>query len=437
MWCLISQPNSVVFEVRVDPKAIGQECLEKACEYLGITHEADYFGLKYENSRGEELWLNLRNPIDRQVNCHAVPLRFSLRVKFWIPPHLLLQDTTKHQFYLNAKHDLLDKSLLVDNWETVSYLIALIAQAEEIDYDPIHPPHTVYLQTSTISAVDCLEKPQDLLHKIIEEHKRLKGGKRSTAEYWLLKAVSEQETFGEERFHAVTKQHPHESLSVGVGPHGISISSENKEKQLITFSSVISASSQKRNFRFGYLLEDGSTTELEVKLDSSHLASGLYRALTEKHAFYSCETVTSAVMAQCIRDLKGIIVSIFNEDSNQGKKYVFDIRRTCREVYDGARRAIYQENNLQSTEQSNTKCQDHEDNCKDSQEKYLRLLDSMLCKICMDSQIDTAFLPCGHVLACNHCALRCDKCPICRTDIKQSQKLFLPVEFRTTERIEC
>lgn len=29
MWCLISQPNSVVFEVRCDPKAIGQDCLEK------------------------------------------------------------------------------------------------------------------------------------------------------------------------------------------------------------------------------------------------------------------------------------------------------------------------------------------------------------------------------------------------------------------------
>lgn len=265
---------------------------------------------------------------------------------------------------MNAKHDLLDKSLLVYNWDTVAYLIALIAQAEEIDYDPIHPPHATYMQTASICAVECSDKPHNLLHKIIEEHKRLKGGKRSTAEYWLLKAVSEQETFGEERFHAVTKQLPHESLTIGVGPHGISLSSESRGKQLITFSSIISASSQKRYFRFGYLLEDGSTTELEVKLDSSHLASGLYRALTEKHAFYSCETVTSEVMAQCIRDLKGILVSIFNEDSNQGKKYVFDIRRTCREVYDGARRAIYQENNLQSTEQSDTKSQGHEDECK-------------------------------------------------------------------------
>lgn len=38
---------------------------------------------------------------------------------------------------------------------------------------------------------------------------------------------------------------------------------------------------------------------------------------------------------------QGTIVSIFNEDTSLGKKYVFDIRRTCREVYDNARRALY------------------------------------------------------------------------------------------------
>lgn len=33
MWCLVSQPNSVVIEVEVDLKAKGQECLEKVrCE---------------------------------------------------------------------------------------------------------------------------------------------------------------------------------------------------------------------------------------------------------------------------------------------------------------------------------------------------------------------------------------------------------------------
>lgn len=117
-------------------------------------------------------------------------------------------------------------------------------------------------------------------------------------------------------------------------------------------------------FHLVYLSLDGEETSLNFKLDSSQSASGLYRAITEKHAFYSCETVRSAVTAQFIRDLKvfennddidarhrliplfslyvqGTIISIFNEDSTLGKKYVFDIRRTCREVYDNARRALY------------------------------------------------------------------------------------------------
>lgn len=29
LWCLVSQPNSVVLEVEVDQRANGQECLEK------------------------------------------------------------------------------------------------------------------------------------------------------------------------------------------------------------------------------------------------------------------------------------------------------------------------------------------------------------------------------------------------------------------------
>lgn len=46
--------------------------------------------------------------------------------------------------------------------------------------------------------------------------------------------------------------------------------------------------------------------------------------------------------------LQGTIVSIFNEDTSLGKKYVFDIRRTCREVYDNARRALYQSGETQT-----------------------------------------------------------------------------------------
>lgn len=161
--------------------------------------------------------------------------------------------------------------------------------------------------------------------------------KSSAAEYWLLKEISELETFGEEVFSSKTT-----GTALGVGPHGITVCKKDQPKELISFNNIISASSHKRIFKLEFFTADNAETVLEVKLDSSHVASSLYRALTEKHAFYSCETVRSAVTTQFIRDLKGTIVSIFNEDSTLGKKYVFDIRRTCREVYDNARRALYQ-----------------------------------------------------------------------------------------------
>lgn len=38
---------------------------------------------------------------------------------------------------------------------------------------------------------------------------------------------------------------------------------------------------------------------------------------------------------------QGTIASIFNDATTLGRRYVFDIRRTCREVHDGARRAAH------------------------------------------------------------------------------------------------
>lgn len=237
----------------------------------------------------------------------------------------------------------MEKRLLASNWDCVIKLVALIAQADSGDYDGLHKPHNVYLLALNVATAESdLQKPADLMQKIVAEHQSYAGMKASTAEYWLLKEVASQDSFGEEMFLAK----PNGNVKMGVGPHGISVYEKEKEKHIIPFTAIQSASSHRRIFKLEYLGADNLVAHLETKLDSNHAASSLYRAITEKHAFYSCETVRTAVTAQFIRDLKGTIVSIFNEDSSLGKKYVFDIRRTCREVYDNARRALYQENQL-------------------------------------------------------------------------------------------
>lgn len=412
MWCLVSQPNAVIIEVEVDPKAKGQECLEKVCRCLGINNESDYFGLKYHSVKGQDAWLNLRNPIERQV-VGVAPYRFGLRVKFWVPPHLLLQDTTRHQFYLHAKLDMLEGRLKVENDTMAVKLIALIAQAENGDLEPCSPPLCLYSQWCQVLMEGNTE---ETLEKVATCHKDIMGMKTSAAEYWLLKEISVLESFGEELF--VCK-----NATLGIGPHGINLYHPNK--QSIPYTAIRSAASHRRIFQLQYDNTSNEETTLELKFESSLAATGVYRALTEKHAFYSCETVRGAVTAQFIRDLKGTIVSIFNESSPLGKKYVFDIRRTCREVHDNARRALYQP--PQETSVGTTPNSSSEDKSQvRASEKLARLLDALTCRICMDAAIDTVFFPCAHVIACSECADRCQSCPLCRASIDEARRVYLP-----------
>jgi E3 ubiquitin-protein ligase MYLIP len=72
----------------------------------------------------------------------------------------------------------------------------------------------------------------------------------------------------------------------------------------IPYTAIQTAVSQRRLFHLAYADIDGREASLQIKLESTQAASGVYRAITEKHAFYSCETVRSAVTTQFIRDLK-------------------------------------------------------------------------------------------------------------------------------------
>lgn len=53
------------------------------------------------------------------------------------------------------------------------------------------------------------------------------------------------------------------------------------------------------------------------------------------------------------------------------------------------------------------------------------LKSNRLCKICMSKEMDTVFLPCGHLMTCNECASKVKDCCMCRTFIRGTVKTFL------------
>lgn len=113
---------------------------------MGFTCETEYFGLvecnKDDNGDTSNRtnptqyydWINLRNPLGQHGNA-AQPYLLALRVKFWVPAHLILQENVRNIFYMQARMDLLEGRLCAPDWETAAKLSALIAQADEIKFD--------------------------------------------------------------------------------------------------------------------------------------------------------------------------------------------------------------------------------------------------------------------------------------------------------------
>ncbi|XP_058067035.1 death-associated inhibitor of apoptosis 1 [Anopheles bellator] len=51
--------------------------------------------------------------------------------------------------------------------------------------------------------------------------------------------------------------------------------------------------------------------------------------------------------------------------------------------------------------------------------------DGKICKICFVNEYNTAFLPCGHVVACAKCASSVTKCPLCQQPFINVLRLYL------------
>lgn len=171
----------------------------------------------------------------------------------------------------------------------------------------------------------------------------------------------------------------------------------------------------KRSIRLTYMNEEHEEVNLELKLPNHRTAASLYRVVTEKQSFYCCETVRPIVTTQFIRDFKGTIVSMFNEDTELGKRYVFDIQRTCREVYDNARRTLHSRGieitkvqqecpQVQAEKLDQQLSQEAAESNKLERLVEERILEAVTCIICVDNQMETMFLPCGHIAACRQCA---------------------------------
>lgn len=115
------------------------------CKNLGFICETEYFGLVECNKDTSAAvngntnryydWINLRNPLG-QHGTAGQPYSLAFRVKFWVPAHLILQESVRNIFYMQARIDLLEGRLRANDWESAAKLGALLAQGDDLKFDP-------------------------------------------------------------------------------------------------------------------------------------------------------------------------------------------------------------------------------------------------------------------------------------------------------------
>ncbi|KAL0622882.1 E3 ubiquitin-protein ligase MYLIP, partial [Plecturocebus cupreus] len=350
-----------------------------------------------------------------------------------LKPKLILTLLCRHIFFLHIKEALLAGHLMCSPEQAVE-LSALLAQTKFGDYNQ----NTAKYNYEELCAK---ELSCAALNSIVAKHKELEGTSQASAEYQVLQIVSAMENYGIE-WHSV-RDSEGQKLLIGVGPEGISICKDDFSPiNRIAYPVVQMATQSGKNVYLTVTKESGNSIVLLFKMISTRAASGLYRAITETHA---CDTVTNAVMMQYSRDLKGHLASLFlNENINLGKKYVFDIKRTSKEVYDHARRALYNagvvdlvsrsnqspSNSPLKSSESSMSCSSCEGlSCQQTralQEKLRKLKEAMLCMVCCEEEINSTFCPCGHTVCCESCAAQLQSCPVCRSHVEHVQHVYLP-----------
>lgn len=248
---------------------MNQFVLLQVCRNLGILCETEYFGLLYSSPNTQPLpneiqWINLRNPLHRRNS--ADTLLLDLRVKFWVPGHLILQEKVRDVFHMQVREMLLNRQLRPSDWNCAAKLSALLAHSDGIefsersllensnelmetfeqskhhstdsDFTKQHKKHKSSRHKTASENCDTKEQnenlqrlqllklhdyfnyviephfdateahdpmPQDLFSVIAKEHEKLsrKNMSQQSAKYWLLEEISFLKGFGEESFHGI------------------------------------------------------------------------------------------------------------------------------------------------------------------------------------------------------------------------------------------
>ncbi|XP_063696660.1 moesin/ezrin/radixin homolog 2 [Culicoides brevitarsis] len=219
-------------EFFLDGRATGSYLFDLVCRTIGL-RETWYFGLQFEDCKGNLNWLKMDKKVVDQVVDLTKPISFMFFAKFY-PENVseeLIQEITQHLFYLQIKQAILSMDIYCPPEASV-LLASYSVQAKYGDYD-----ETTCLP-SMLASEDLLPQrvidqyqmtPQMWSERIKTWYADHKGMSRDESEMEYLKIAQDLDMYGVNYFLITNKKNT--ELWLGVTALGLNI--YNKENKLL------------------------------------------------------------------------------------------------------------------------------------------------------------------------------------------------------------
>jgi len=266
-------------QVEISSKATGEEMIEAVAKEINLL-EKDYFGLTYYDKKDQmKIWVQA----DRKLTKQLKEMKVWFQVRFYPPdPAHLQEDLTRYQLCLQIQQDV-KTGKLPCSFVTHALLGAYLVQSELGDYDPVdHGLSAEYIRDFDFAP----HQTEDLLERIMEVHKTLKGQSPAEAELHYLDNAKKLAMYG-------VSLHPARDseavdIMLGVCSSGILVYRDRLRINRFAWPKIIKISYKRNGFYIKIRPGEFEHFESTVgfKLENHRAAKRLWKICVEHHSFF-------------------------------------------------------------------------------------------------------------------------------------------------------
>ncbi|XP_078505904.1 tyrosine-protein phosphatase non-receptor type 14 [Lissotriton helveticus] len=263
-------------------ESTGQECLEAVAQRLEL-RETLYFGLWFFSKTHHQRWVDLQKPLKKQLDKFASEYLLFFGVMFYVPnvSHLQ-QESTRYQYYLQVKKDVLDGRLRC----SVDFGIRLAGLAVQADFGNYSNFQSQdFLREYVLFPMDWAQDEsvlEELTQKVALEYKAHSGMSQAEAELQYIKQAEQLDGFGQESF--PVKDNHGNDITLSVFFRGIFIKDRMQRSAVIyRWHDVGNVTHNKSAIVIEVLKKEDSILYHTDDIENAKYISRLFSA---RHAFY-------------------------------------------------------------------------------------------------------------------------------------------------------